>query len=342
LHIHFQHKKILVAPLDWGLGHATRCIPIIHELLHNKNEVWIAADGAIEVLLKNEFPHLKFIKLFNYNVQYSTNGNWLWLKMLQQSKLILKSIEHENKWLEELLETESFHIVISDNRYGLYNKKVHSVFITHQLRLSFPKLFSAFEIIVENVLKNWIQKFDECWVPDYADSNNNLSGKLSHSNSALKNLKFIEPLSRFKNFVPQKNNVETDILILISGPEPQRTLWENIVIHQLASTTIIHQKIIIIGGKFSNDFLEKQLPENVEYHTSIAATELYYYLAGAKKIICRSGYSTIMDLEALNKKAIFIPTPGQTEQEYLARWLHNKGLGIFVSQKKFQLKNFIE
>ena len=82
--INFQHKKVLVAPLDWGLGHATRCIPIIHELLQNQNEVWIAADGAIENLLKSEFPTANFLKLFNYNIQYSVNGNWLWLKMLQR------------------------------------------------------------------------------------------------------------------------------------------------------------------------------------------------------------------------------------------------------------------
>ncbi|MEY2828631.1 MAG: hypothetical protein RIQ33_489 [Bacteroidota bacterium] len=340
--INFQHKKVLVAPLDWGLGHATRCIPIIYELLQNKNEVWIAADGAIEVLLKSEFPQLKFIKLFNYNIQYSTNGNWLWVKMLQQSKHLLKCIKNENIWLNKFISSEKIDIVISDNRYGLYHPSVHSVFITHQLKLSIDKPFGFFEHLTKYIFEKYIKQFDECWIPDYADANNNLSGKLSHSNSALKNLKFIEPLSRFKNFVPQKSNVESDILILISGPEPQRTIWEQKIINQLFEVKLNHQKVIIVGGIFNDNSIQKQLPNNVEYHSSIAATELYYYLAGAKKIICRSGYSTVMDLEALNKKVIFIPTPGQTEQEYLARWLHKKGFGIFISQKNFQLKNFIE
>jgi UDP:flavonoid glycosyltransferase YjiC (YdhE family) len=366
--INFQHKKVLVAPLDWGLGHATRCMPIINELLHNDNEVLIAADGAIKNILQNEFPQLQFVNLFNYNIQYSKNGKLLWLSMLKQTKHILNCIQKENNWLNKFIENENIDVIISDNRYGLYNKKVHSVFITHQLKLSIPKPFSIFENYTKLFFEKYIKQFNECWIPDYADEKNNLSGKLSHHQKLLGNTKFIEPLSRFKNYTSTEKPIESDILILISGPEPQRTLFEQKIFNQvlaLASTykhvsklhfssltpsspierngefeNMFDKKIIIVGGNFISTNEKNNLPSFVEYHAAVAPLKLYDYLMGAKKIICRSGYSSVMDLEAINKKAVYVPTPGQTEQEYLARWLQECGAGIFVTQKNFELKNY--
>ncbi len=338
--INFQHKKVLVAPLDWGLGHATRCIPIIYELLQNQNEVLIATDGTIELLLKTEFPELKFVKLFNYNIQYSKNGMLLWLGMLKQTKHILNCITAENKWLDNFIQNEKIDVIISDNRYGLYNKKAHTIFITHQLKLSIPKPFSIFEISTKKIFEKYIKQFDECWIPDYADEKRNLSGKLSHAQKLLSNTKFIDPLSRFKNYKSVEIPIQSDILILISGPEPQRTLFEQKIFRQLLSFTNSTKKIVIVGGKFNSSNEENKLPSFVEYYSALAPKKLLEYLLGAEKIICRSGYSTVMDLEAINKKAIFVPTPGQTEQEYLARWLQENGAGNFVTQKNFDLKNY--
>jgi uncharacterized protein (TIGR00661 family) len=338
--INFQHKKVLVAPLDWGLGHATRCIPIIQQLLQNKNDVWIAADGNIENLLKSEFPTVQFVKLFNYNIQYANNGSLLWLKMLQQSNHILRCIDIENKWLNNFIQSEKIDVVISDNRYGLYHADVHSVFITHQLQLAMPKPFGHFEWISKLFFQKYIKQYNECWIPDYADEKNNLSGKLSHSKTDLKNIKFINPLSRFNESVSAEK-IESDILILISGPEPQRTLFEELVISQLNKISIQQKKIIVVGGNFENRNANFSLPEGVIYHASISPNEIKKYLVGAKKIICRSGYSTIMDLEALKLNAVFVPTPGQTEQEYLARWLQINSASTFVKQHQFDLKKYI-
>lgn len=338
--INFQHKKVLVAPLDWGLGHATRCIPIIHELLQNQNEVLIAADGAIELLLKTEFPELKFVKLFNYNIQYSKNGMLLWLTMLQQAKHIFNCIQQENNWLNNFLASEKIDVVISDNRYGLYNKKVHSIFITHQLKLSIPVALCVLENITKKYFEKYIKQFNECWIPDYVNEKRNLSGKLSHAQKLLSNTKFIGPLSRFKNYKSVEKLIESDILILISGPEPQRTLFEQKIFQQLLSFTNTAKKVVIVGGNFNSSNEKIKLPSFVDYHSALAPKKLLDYLLGAEKIICRSGYSTVMDLEAIDKKAIFVPTPGQTEQEYLARWLQETGAGNFVTQKNFDLKNY--
>ncbi len=336
-----SHKKILIAPLDWGLGHATRCIPVIQNLLEQNNEVVIAADGAIEKLLNNEFPNLNFLKLFNYNVQYSNNGKWLWWKLLKQIPHLLKCFKKENQWLDNIVEKEKIEVVISDNRYGLFTKKCSSIFITHQLQLQMPEGFKWAESITKNLIEKRIKNFDECWIPDYESEEKSLSGKLSHCNSKLRNIKFIEPLSRFKKLNLSNSKIESDILILISGPEPQRTLLEEKVFSQLPHQKELDKKIIVIGGKVRNVALLGEFPNLVQYFPYVNPSEILSYLIGAKKIICRSGYSTIMDLDAIGKSAIFIPTPGQTEQIYLAHRMKKMEKGNFVNQANFQLQNYL-
>ncbi len=336
-----NHKKILVAPLDWGLGHATRCIPVIQNLLEQNNEVLIAADGAIEKLLKNEFPDLVFVKLFNYNIQYSSSGEWLWWKVLQQIPHLLKCFGKENKWLNNFVEQEKIDVVISDNRYGLFTKKCKNIFITHQLQLQMPDGFKWAESITKNLIEKKIKNFDECWIPDDELEEKSLSGKLSHCDSKLQNIRFIEPLSRFKNFNQSILKIESDVLILISGPEPQRTLLEEKIFSQLMQLKELNKKIIVIGGKVSNNALLNNSSNSVQYFPYVSPAEILSYLLGAKKIICRSGYSTIMDLEAIGKSAIYIPTPGQTEQIYLANRMKELGKSDFVNQHDFQLQNYL-
>jgi predicted glycosyltransferase len=203
-----------------------------------------------------------------------------------------------------------------------------------------PKPFGCFEWISKLFFQKYIKLYNECWIPDYADEKNNLSGKLSHSKTNLKNIKFINPLSRFNENISTEK-IESDILILISGPEPQRTLFEEIIISQLNKISIQQKKIIVVGGIFENRNSNFNLPEGVIYYASISPNEIKKYLVGAKKIICRSGYSTIMDLEALKLNAVFVPTPGQTEQEYLARWLQINSASTFVKQHQFDLKKYI-
>ncbi|TMI85631.1 MAG: glycosyl transferase family 28, partial [Bacteroidetes bacterium] len=112
--------RILVAPLDWGLGHATRCIPIIQHLLKADVEVWLAGEGAQEKLLADEFPDLPFLSLHGYRIRYARSAIGLVKNILFQAPKIVKAIRNENKWLAKMIDEHHFDAVISDNRYGLY------------------------------------------------------------------------------------------------------------------------------------------------------------------------------------------------------------------------------
>ena len=302
-------KKILIAPLNWGLGHATRCIPIIEQLLAEGNELVIAADGGPLVLLKAKFPHCTFVEWKGVNVHYS--ANMIFSMMIQVPK-ILYSIFKEHQQLKKIIEEHDIKMVISDNRFGLWNKKVHSVFITHQVNIISP--FA--EKLLFKINKWFIEKYDECWVPDYEGANN-LSGDLSHPKNEYykknfpKNLKYIGPQSRFKK---GNSNVEQkyEIVGIVSGPEPQRTLF----FEKLKSDfDKIDGKTLLISGKPDQHFSSSDKNHAIVNH--LDDEEFVNALYSAKKIICRSGYSTIMDLHVLGLKAEMIATKGQTEQEYL-------------------------
>jgi len=231
-------KKLLVVPLDWGLGHATRCVPVIRDLMNNNCEVWLAGEGAQENLLREEFPSLPFLLLKGYRIKYAKNG--FTAKLLLQIPSILRSIKEENKWLKEQVSKYGFDAVISDNRYGLYHENIFSVFITHQLCIK-----SSLGKWTEKILQQWnyklINKFTECWVPDEAGKNN-LAGTLSHPfKFPTPPVKYIGPLSRFEK--KKIDEIKKHLLIILSGPEPQRTILENKVIDQIvnypATATIV-------------------------------------------------------------------------------------------------------
>jgi uncharacterized protein (TIGR00661 family) len=326
-------KKLLVAPLDWGLGHATRCVPVIRDLLNNHCEVWLAGEGTQEKLLREEFPLLPFLPLKGYRIKYAKNG--FTGKILLQVPSILRSIKEENKWLKEQVTKYGFEVVVSDNRYGLYHENIFSVFISHQLFIK-----SSLGKWSEKVLQQWnykfINRFNECWVPD-EKGENNLAGKLSHpANLPSIPTKFIGPLSRFE----KKNidEIKDHLLIILSGPEPQRTILENKIIDQVvnypATATIVRglpgEKNIIPSTN------------TIHFYNHLSSEELNMEAMKAEFIISRSGYSTIMDIVALQKKSILIPTPGQTEQEYLADHLMKKQFAFCVDQKGVSLLKNID
>ena len=326
-------KKLLVAPLDWGLGHATRCVPIIRELLNNHCEVWLAGEGAQEKLLREEFSSLPFLPLKGYRIKYSRNA--LAVKMLMQIPSILRSIKDENDWLKAKVEEHGFDAVISDNRYGLYHEKIFSVIITHQLRIK-----SSLGKLSENILQNWnyklINKFNECWVPDEAGEHN-LAGELSHPIKLPSiPIKYTGPLSRF-----EKKNIEEikdQLLIILSGPEPQRTIFENIIVEQVVNYN--GTATIIRGLPAEKNIIPST--NQILFYNHLVAVELNNEMLKAEFVIGRSGYSTVMDIAALKKKSILTPTPGQTEQEYLADHLKKKRIAWPVKQKEFSLLKNLE
>lgn len=318
-------KKVLISPLDWGLGHATRCIPIIKDLKSKGVEVIIAADGKPLQLLKQEFPELQFEVLPGYDVTYQNKGSFFF-KVLSKVPNIIKMIRKEHELLEKLINKHKIDAVISDNRYGLWTKKVPCVFITHQVKILSPIL----EDLVFFLNLQFINRFDFCWIPDKS-SERNLSGKLSHLESMPVNARFIGPLTRFNGkFIQDK---KYDVMAIVSGPEPQRTIFEEKLMTQLKQ---LNKKSLLVLGK-PGDSNNVQTINNLSVVSHLNSVEMEKAVAASEVIVCRGGYSTIMDLAAYGKKAIFIPTPGQTEQEYLAKRFAGKGWCVYQKQSEMDL-----
>lgn len=322
-----SQKRILVCPLDWGLGHASRCIPIIRLLLKNNAQVVVAGDGNSLALLKIEFPKLQFIFLKGYDISYSSKGNIV-LKIIFSVPKILSRILIEHQTLKKIVSENKIDIVISDNRYGLWNRQIKSIFITHQLMIKTP--FA--EKLLHRLILFFVNKYDECWVPDFEEADN-LSGDLSHKYTLPRNTFFVGALSRFEA-INTTSSYQYHVMAIISGPEPQRSVFENVVLKELQQTSL---KAIVICGKPEVE-QKKQIINNIEIVSHLTTDKMQQTILNSKIIISRSGYSTIMDLATLGKKVIFIPTKGQTEQEYLAELFMQKKIAFSESQLSFNLQ----
>jgi UDP:flavonoid glycosyltransferase YjiC (YdhE family) len=304
------------------LGHATRCIPIINALLKANFEPVLASDGDTLLLLQREFPLLQSVELPSYNIRYPKNGKNLRFKLLSQLPSTISAIKRERKIVSKFIDKENIAGIISDNRFGVFSKKVPSVYITHQLNV----LSGKTTFITSKIHQQLIKKFDECWVPDL-EGNQNYSGTLGHLKKHHLNLKYIGILSRFQ---PKELEIKYDLLLLLSGPEPQRTLLENNLLLELKG---YKGKILMVRGVFYAT--EINAASNFHIVNYLLANELEEAINQSNLVISRSGYSTIMDLAALGKKAFFIPTSGQFEQEYLAKILQEKMVAPYAKQDEF-------
>lgn len=330
--------RILVAPLDWGLGHATRCIPVIRELLRQNCEVWLAGEGAQETLLKQEFPTLPFLPLPGYRVKYGRTATGTIWNIIFQSRKILRAIRLENKWLKKIIEDHKPDAVISDNRYGLYHPDIPCIFITHQLSIK-----SSWGKWVERWIRKknyeYINRFTECWVPD-EEGETNLAGDLSHTRHKPSiPIKYTGPLSRFTK--PGDSFSSPDdrhLLIILSGPEPQRTIFENKIIRDIAHYP--GTAVIVRGLPGTLNIIPSS--NSIRFYNHLTAEELNAEINKAGYVISRSGYSTIMDIMHLGKKSILVPTPGQTEQQYLAKYLYEKKIFVSVDQDSFSLVSALQ
>lgn len=326
--------RVLVAPLDWGLGHATRCIPLIRHLKQAGAEVWLAGSGAQEALLRTEFPDLPFLPLKGYGIRYARKSRGMNWKILFQLPRISQAIRSENNWLRKMMAEFSFDAVISDNRYGLHHPDSQSIFIIHQLRIK-----TNLGKWAEEILQKWnykkLKHFDQCWVPDQ-EKNRGLGGELSHPEKLPPiPVKYTGILSRFeKRELPEKKN---KLLIVLSGPEPQRSILEEKIFRDIAHYN--GEATIVRGLPASRTHVPSTAMISIYNH--LEAEILNKEMSEAEFVISRSGYSTIMDAFRLGKKCIFIPTPGQTEQEYLARYLQGKQWAFSVSQDSFDLNEAI-
>jgi len=305
--------KVLVAPLDWGLGHATRCVPLIKTLKQAQCHVYVAGNPTALKLLKQEVTGVEYLPLDGYNIRYSSKRNMAW-KILQQIPKIILTIYKEHRWLQNIVTTHHINLIFSDNRYGLYHKDATSIFITHQLRIKAP--FGWLESVIQKINYRFINRFDACWVPDYKGTLN-IAGILSHPEQlpAIP-VKYIGPLSRLEAL-----NVQVSIpykwLILLSGPEPQRSMLEDLLM-QVINT--VQYPVLLVRG-LPLESTELAVPPHCKVINHVPAKDLQLLFAQSEYIISRSGYTTVMEILALQKKSILIPTPGQTEQEYLASHL---------------------
>jgi hypothetical protein len=355
--------KVLVAPLDWGLGHATRCIPIIKELLNQKCQVIVAAEGAQKALLHEEFPFLTFVELPGYRVRYGKNRALTFMQLIASIPKILIRIKRENGWLRRFADRERPDLVLSDNRYGLYLPGTITIFITHQLSIRTP-FGKVADRLLQRINYSAIGRFSVCWVPDTAGADG-LAGELSHpkrmppiptryigwlSRMEVMPAPSIRDRSRDRSSLegpaPGEDlpEIDFDVLVLLSGPEPQRTILEKMIIKQAGDCDC---KMVVVrglpgGGGRSLAAARGGGPlmtraGNVVIYDHLPADELERLMLRSDVVLSRPGYSTVMDLRRVGKKAIFIPTPGQTEQEYLGGYLAGKGLGICVRQHAFSL-----
>jgi UDP-N-acetylglucosamine:LPS N-acetylglucosamine transferase len=319
--------KILVAPLNWGLGHATRCMPIIDSLIDEGCEVVLASDGRSGDLLKAEYPQLMYYKLPSYDITYDTK-NFVWL-LFKQSPKALMAILNERKTIQKLVQKESISVIISDNRFGCIDKNTHSIYLTHQTYIIPPTKW--LEGIINGVNKRYISKFSEVWIAD-VEQTPGMAGVLSHNHSF--RAKYLGILSRMQRKTMAN---QYDICILLSGPEPQRTQLEFELLEQ--ANELKGQKIIVIQGKTDERQSSKLVHPNLEIVSFLTTKELNRVFLQSKMIVSRSGYSTIMDLHRLKKKALLIPTPGQTEQEVLAESFNSSGVCDIQKQGAVDLKH---
>ncbi|AUC82607.1 glycosyltransferase [Lacinutrix sp. Bg11-31] len=319
-------KKILVAPLNWGIGHATRCIPIINWLLDCNFTPIIASDGDALLLLQKEFPNLESITLPAFNIQYQKKGKNLDLKLFTQLPHILKTLKAERQIIKRIINHHKIDGIISDCRFGIYSKSVPSVIITHQLNV----LSGSTTYFSSKLNQLQLKKFKEIWVPDFKNEAN-LSGRLGHISKKTKlNIKYLGPLSRLNK---TEAKTEYDLMVLLSGPEPQRSLLENKLIKELH---YYKGSVLFVKGKIETE-QTKNITKKFTVYNFMTSEALEKAINSSNIVICRSGYTTVMDLAKLGKHAFFIPTPGQFEQEYLAKRFNTLKLTPTCSQKDFNL-----
>jgi hypothetical protein len=327
--------NILTGPLDWGLGHASRCVPLIRILTEKGVNVIPAASGAGASFLQKEFPGLEILPLNEYRITYPAGGSLAW-HMMKQSPAILRSIRKEHRLLDDLIDRYRLDAVISDNRFGLWSKRIPSIYITHQLAARAPAPLSFTGGLLYRLHGRFIKHFDECWIPD-TEGPYSLAGDLAHQRPARIPAYFIGPQSRFTSR-RGKTSKTYELTAIISGPEPQRSIFESMVIRQLSETGI---RALVLLGK-PGKAMEAEQRGNITICPHMDTEMMQEAIMSSELILCRSGYSSIMDLAATGSRAVLVPTPGQTEQEYLASYHMAKRNYYSVSQKELSIARIFQ
>lgn len=319
-----KHARILLSPLNWGLGHVSRTVPIIQALIKNQNEVIICCDENQESFYRHFFPSLWYVPHEGYPFQFKGNGRWT-KDILQNLRSLNSFLAKEKDRVDELVEKFDPDLLISDQRFGFKSQNVKSIIISHQLKLPVAK----WSFIAQLWNKKLLTSFQEIWIPDA--SNHNISGKLSTGN--YKNTHFIGACSRFCKASIKKVEAEKEnyhYLGIVSGPKPYNQQLLKLLVEKLKNS---QQKSAIIVPE---DLYDEQFNSA---HLTVIKNPVHQsfcdLIVNSKVIISRSGYSTLMDLHATNKEGILIPTPGQTEQIYLSQLHKDHKNWRFRTEKEF-------
>jgi UDP-N-acetylglucosamine transferase subunit ALG13 len=325
-----KKHNILICPLEWGLGHAARMIPIAGRLQRMNHNVFIASGEDHLKLFREELPGLNYIDFHGFSPGYS---RYLpqYLALLFRTPLLLFHIFREHYKLKRIINDYAIDVVISDNRFGLWNRKIRTAYVTHMPLIPFPKPFKFMEFIGICLHRLIIRKYSLCFIPDLPGEIN-LTGRLSHGIKLPDNVRFTGILSRFQDTIPPLTDNPLPIrhnTVILSGPEPQRSIFRLTVIELLRD----HKTITLILEGRPGTGNEINITGNFAFCNHLASPEMKQVILSSEKIITRAGYSTIMELVSLNRSALLVPTPGQTEQEYLGEYLSSKGLFSSCSQK---------
>lgn len=328
-----EKLTVMVCPMDWGLGHASRCVPVIMAFIREGCRVIVAVSGAGAGLIKSECnsESLTIVPFPGFTVSYARS--FLFARLVMQVPAFVLHVYKERKLLKGLVEKFRPGLIVSDNRYGLLHDEVPSILITHQLKPSLPYYLKAFEYILAAVIRNRMSSFYECWIPDYHDFP--AAGDLTMGHDKLPAAYFTGWLSRFDAMagLNVKDNFRYRIMFLLSGPEPQRSLFEDKIIEDLKKGDV---PALVVRG-LPGEPVRGKIRSGVEIVSFMDSGELMDALLESEVVVCRSGYSSVMDMLTLGKPAVLVPTPGQTEQEYLGRWLSDRGWFRVIEQKNFDI-----
>ena len=327
--------NVIYAVCSWGLGHATRSLPIIRKLITEGHQLTIIShDRPLDLLKKELGEKVEYFDIQDYPMLLSENSRQFLAKSMIYWPLFIKRIESGLIQLQKILEKKKYQLIISDARYDMYSKNIPSYFISHQMRIMNPLRIRMFESGSELFNKFFFKRFNGILVPDY--QTDDLSGELSHNLTRLDTSK-IHYIGALSDFTIKKNRKTIDYLISLSGPEPQRSIIENKILDQIHE---LDGNIVMTLGKTEIDTEKKK--DNITTFSFLTKEKREDLLNKSKMIIARSGYSTIMDLGVLHTKGLLIPTPGQIEQEYLGQYHNKKGTFYSISQSNLELADAVK
>jgi len=306
-----KKQRVLLSPLNWGMGHVSRCIGLIDILLRNDNAIFIACSADQQSIFQQYFKDVTFIDHDGYPFEFGGKGKFS-LDLLKSFSALKRRQNEERTQVENYVDFFEIDCVISDHRYGFRSRKVKSIFLTHQLNLP----VKWYERWVQNIHINYLRSFDEIWVLDTEDSK--YAGKLSRNDAGLK-VHYIGILSRFGRYV-LKETKTIDRLIVVSGPS---IYAKQFLEQQLESFKTDEGHNVLIAPKEIVNALEKEIENS---HPSDDWLKCDDYFLSSKKLISRSGYSTLMDAICLEIPCEITATPGQAEQEYLMLFWNENSL----------------